>query len=267
MKIGVCVKKVPPSDVRMVISDDGSSVDGSVYSRLEANPYDEHALEAAVALKDQGVASEVILITFDKPDKPTEKQIISFLGCGADRAVIVSNDELGESELDALGVAKVLKAVVDEEGIQAVFCGQQSTDGNSAAVPAMLAELLQWPYCPLITKLECEDEEFTVWTDIGAGSRAVIKTSAPSLFSCDKGLNKPRSPKLKERLNAKKKPRAVKSLSDLGLSVDDLAAHTVQQNWTLPTKRDSCKFIDLNDSPQTAVNELVRLLREEAKVI
>ena len=63
MKIGVCVKKVPPSDVRMVIADDGSSVDDSVYSRLEANPYDEHALEAAVALKDQGIASEVVLIT------------------------------------------------------------------------------------------------------------------------------------------------------------------------------------------------------------
>ena len=73
MKIGVCVKKVPP-DVRMVIADDGSSVDDSVYSRLEANPYDEHALEAAVALKDQGIASEVVLITFDKADNPLKSR-------------------------------------------------------------------------------------------------------------------------------------------------------------------------------------------------
>ena len=90
MKIGMC-QESSPSDVRMVIADDGSSVDDSVYSRLEANPYDEHALEAAVALGPRHASWGCSIL--DKADKPTEKQVM-FFRCGADRAIIVSNEEL-----------------------------------------------------------------------------------------------------------------------------------------------------------------------------
>ena len=213
MKIGVCMKQVPSSEARITVSDPQKGVDDSVYSRMVMNVYDEFALEEAVQLKERGIATEVIVFTIDKSG--VESQLRGALAIGADRAVQI--DSAGIENADCLGVAQVLSAALKEEEVQIVMCGKQSIDGDNAQVPAMIAEFLDWSQVSMISKLEIDGEDFKAHKDIGGGSKAVIAGTLPAVFSCDKGLNKPRFPKLKQKLAAKKKPIDVKSVSDFGL--------------------------------------------------
>ena len=119
------------------------------------------------------------------------------------------------------------------------MCGKQSIDGDNAQVPAMIAEFLNWSQVSMISKLEIDGEDFQAHKDIGGGSKAVIAGTLPAVFSCDKGLNKPRFPKLKQKLAAKKKPIDVKSVSDFGLEASEINQALVQEtNWSLPTQRE-----------------------------
>ena len=263
MKIGVCMKQVPSSEARISVSDPQKGVDDSVYSRMVMNVYDEFALEEAVQLKERGVATEVIVFTIDKAN--VESQLRGALAIGADRAVRIDSE--GVENADCLGIAQILAAALKEEDVQIVMCGKQSMDGDNAQVPAMIAELMDWTQVSVVSKLEVDGDDFTAHKDIGGGSKAVISGTLPAVFSCDKGLNKPRFPKLKQKLAAKKKPIDVKTVSDLGLDAGELNQPLVQEtNWSLPTQREECKFIDGSDV-NAAVAELLSLLKNEAKVL
>lgn len=265
MKIGVCIKPVPNSDARITIADSGNGVDKSVYSKLMINTYDECAIEAAVQLKKQGVADEVVILTVRKNEKSTKDQMVTALAKGADRAVVVDDTDFAGA--DCLGVSRVLVAAAQKEGVEVLFCGKQSMDGDNAQVPSMLGELLDWVTVPVISKLEVDGNEFTAHKDLGSGTTAIVKGEFPAVFSCDKNLNKPRNPNLKAKMAAKKKPIEYLSLGDVGLSVDDISSSGVAEvNWTLPPKRGECKFIDA-DNVDTAVTELLSLLKNEAKVL
>jgi electron transfer flavoprotein beta subunit len=262
VKIGVCIKQVPPSDSRITIAN-AAEVDASVYSKLGINPYDEFALEEAVRLKDQGMADSVIVFTFDSR-KDADKQIRMALAKGADEAVKISDDAVAKA--DCLGIARALAAAVQKEGVEMVFCGKQAIDGDNAQVPGMLAELLGWAQATSISKLELDGRDFKAWREIGGGSKGIISGSVPVVFSCDKGLNEPRFVKLKERMAAKKKPLRTVGLADLGLDASQIGTATIEEtNWGLPPQRASCKFIE--GEPKAAVGELIQLLREEAKVL
>ena len=265
MKIGVCIKPVPNSDVRISVAGSGNGVDASVYSKLIINTYDECAIEAAVQLKKQGLAEEVIVFTVRKNEKSTKDQMITAMAKGADRAVVV--DDADFTGADCLGVSKVLAAVAQKEGVEVLFCGKQSMDGDNAQVPSMLGELLDWATVPVISKLEVDGTDFTAHKDLGSGTTAIVKGTFPTVFSCDKNLNKPRNPNLKAKMAAKKKPIDYLTLSDLGLGVDDIATPSVAEiNWTLPPERGECKFIDAGNV-DAAVGELLSLLKNEAKVL
>lgn len=265
MKIGVCIKPVPNSDARITIAGSGDGVDSSVYSKLMINTYDECAIEAAVQLKKQGVAEEVVILTVRKNEKSTKDQMVTALAKGADRAVVVDDSDF--TGADCLGVSRVLVAAAQKEGVQAIFCGKQSMDGDNAQVPSMLGELLDWVTVPVISSLEVEGTEFTAHKDLGSGTTAVVKGEFPAVFSCEKNLNKPRNPNLKAKMAAKKKPIEYLSLGDLDLSADDVSTTGVSEvNWTLPPKRGECKFIDAGNL-DSAVTELLSLLKNEAKVL
>jgi len=131
----------------------------------------------------------------------------------------------------------------------------------------MIAEFLGWNQVSVVSKLEIDGDSFNAHKDIGGGSKAVISGTLPAVFSCDKGLNKPRFPKLKEKLAAKKKPIDSKTVSELGLDASEINQALVQEtNWSLPTQREECKFIDGSDV-NAAVAELLSLLKNEAKVL
>lgn len=265
MKIGVCIKPVPNSDARISVAGSGNGVDASVYSKLMLNTYDECAIEAAVQLKQQGVAEEVIIFTVRKNEKSTKDQMITALAKGGDRAVVVDDSDF--TGADCLGISQVLAAIAQKEGVEVLFCGKQSMDGDNAQVPSMLGELLDWATVSVISNLEVDGTDFTAHKDLGSGTTAIVKGAFPAVFSCDKNLNKPRNPNLKAKMAAKKKPIEYLTLGDLDVSADDVSAAGVSEvNWTLPPQRGECKFIDAGNV-DSAVAELLSLLKNEAKVL
>jgi electron transfer flavoprotein beta subunit len=154
------------------------------------------------------------------------------------------------------------------EGVDIVLAGKQAVDGDRSQVPAMIAELLDWPQMLDLAKLEIEGTSVKGWCNAGGGSRDVVATELPVVLTADKELNEPRYPSLRNIMMAKRKKIKVMSLADLGLSagqVGSAAAQVVENNWTLPPQREQVHMLDGN-GPDSA-RELVRLLREDAKVI
>jgi electron transfer flavoprotein beta subunit len=264
VNIGICMKKVPSSDSRIVIRGEGEAIDTSTFNKYEINPYDEFAIEEAVRLKDAGLADKIIAFTID--DSSAQSFLLQALAKGADEAVLISDEILNGS--DCLAVAEVLAAAIRQADISLAFCGKQSIDGDNAQVPIMVAELLGWGQANVVTKFELEDNTYKAWSDIGGGNRGVISGELPVVITCDKGLNEPRFVKLKDRMKAKKKPLKTLSVSDLGVDeslVGSGASKVSEGNWSLPPQRAECQFLE--GDTQTVVSELVRLLREEEKVL
>ncbi|MEC7984693.1 MAG: electron transfer flavoprotein subunit beta/FixA family protein [Myxococcota bacterium] len=258
MKAGVCIKLVPSLEGQISISDPSKGVDTG--SKLIINPYDEHALEEAVSLKEKGVFESVTAYIISS-DKKSLSQIRTALARGADSAVHINDPSLNNA--DGLLISSLLSAAMKEDEIQVVFCGKQSIDGDSSQIPPMIAEHMDCAQATAISKLEIEGENFKAWRDIGGGNKGLVSGSIPAVFSCDKVLNNPRFIKLKDRTKAKKKP--VKTITAGDLGIDASGAVVSYSNWGLPSRKEECRFIE--GDTQTAVAELVRLLREEAKVI
>jgi electron transfer flavoprotein beta subunit len=264
MNIGICIKRVPASDSRIMVTSDGSAIDTSSFNKYEINPYDEFVIEEAVSLKDAGKADKVIVYTID--GKEGEGILRSALAQGADSAVLIKDVALSGS--DCLGIATALAAAVKEDDISLLFCGKQAIDGDNAQVPIMIAEILGWGHANTVTKFEIDGETYKAWCELGSGSRGIIQGDVPAVITCDKGLNKPRFPKLKERMKAKKKPLKVVDIAALGVDSEMVGASNTryeETHWQLPPQREECQFIE--GDVQSAVSELIRRLREDVKVL
>jgi len=264
VKIGVCLKQVPATDTRIKINADGTGIVTDEV-KWEVNPYDEFALEAALQLKEAGKASEVVILTVGGPD--SEQRIKDGLARGADSAVRLDDPAFAGS--DSLGIAKVLAAGAQKAEVGLILCGKQAIDGDSSQVPAMVAEFLDWAQITDISNLELEGDRLTAHRASGAGNKDVIQAALPVVLSCDKGLNTPRFASLRGIMMAKRKKIEVWSAADLGVDTSQVgggAAKLVEQGMSLPPARPSGRMIE-GGSVGEKVNELVRLLREEAKVL
>lgn len=264
MKVGVCLKQVPATDTRIRINatENGILTDDV---KWEINPYDEFALEEAIRLKAAKVATEIIIFTLG--DAGSEQRIRDGLARGADRAVRMDDPAFAGS--DALGKARILAAALKAEGVSLVLTGRQSVDTDQSSTPGMIAELLGFAQACWVDKLVIDAKgSFTADRAAGGGLRERVSGSLPAVISCDKGLNEPRYATLPGIMAAKKKVIAVKNAGDLGLSAAQVgagAALVVESGYGLPPARPAGRI--LGGSPEQAVAELVRLLREEAKVI
>jgi len=267
MKIGVCIKRVPATDTRIKINDPTAGVDLSDVT-WKVNPYDEFAMEQALLFCEAGVASEVVLLTVGGADADSQvREGLARGKRGMDASKAIRLDDPTFEGSDALGVAKILAAAVKKEGIGLVLTGKQAVDGDSAQVPAMLAELLGWPQVLEVDAIEVSGETIRAWRPAGGGKREIVEVPLPAVISCDKGLNTVRYPTLPGIMMAKKKPIEVLGAADLGLEggVGSASALVHESNWSLPVARPAGRILE-GDNP-TVVKELVRLLREEAKVI
>lgn len=260
MKIGVCLKQVPATDSRVVINATGTGVITNDV-KWEINPYDEYALEEGVRQKQAGKATEVVLFTVGGVE--TEQRLRDALARGADRVVRIEDPALAGS--DTLGYARALAAAAKAEDVGVLLCGRQAVDGDNGAVPAMIAEILGWSQVSWIDKLGIEGGNFTANRAAGSGSKEVVTGSLPAIFTCDKGLNEPRMAKLPDIMAAKKKPIVVKNLAALGLDAGAVAPLVIEDAMTLPPARPAGR--KLTGDAASVAHELVRLLREEAKVI
>src|SRR5690242_1906861 len=250
MKIAVCIKRVPDSETRVKIAPDAKSIDEAGVKFI-LNPYDEFAVEEALRRKEKAGAGEVVVIALGPA--AAQETIRTALAMGADRGVLLQADRL---PADGLEAANALAAELKTGGFDLILFGKMAIDDYNHQVGPMVAELLDLPCVTTVAHLEIEGRKGTAEREIEGGVE-VVEFPLPAVLTTDKGLNEPRYPALKGIMAAKKKPLEVKPV-DAGAGALEILA------LTPPPERQAGKIIGEGSA---AVPELVRLLREEAKVL
>ncbi len=250
MKIAVCIKRVPDSETRVKVANDGRSLDEAGVKFI-LNPYDEFAVEEALRRKEAAGAGEVAVIAVGTA--ASQETIRTALAMGADRGVLLQADAV---PADGLAVARALAAELQDGGYDLILCGKMAIDDQSYQVGPMLAERLGLPCVTAVTTLSLEGGKGVAEREIEGGVE-VVEFPLPAVVTADKGLNEPRYPALKGIMAAKKKPLAVKPFDGgtVGVAVTGMG---------LPAERQEGRIVG---EGAAAVPELVRLLREEAKVL
>ncbi len=211
MKILVPVKRVIDYNVRPRVKADGSGVD-LANVKMSMNPFDEIAVEEAIRLKEKGHASEIVAVSIG-PAKAQET-LRTALAMGADRAILIETDDA----VEPLGVAKLLKAVFEEEQPGLVVMGKQAIDDDSNQTGQMLAALIGRPQGTFASKVEVEGDSVTVTREVDAGLETV-RLTLPAIVTTDLRLNEPRYASLPNIMKAKSKPLAVKTAADYGVDI------------------------------------------------
>lgn len=263
MKVGVLLKQVPDTDTRIRLNGSSNGIETNDIKWV-MNPYDEFALEEALKLRTAKVATEVIIISL--AGASADQNIRDGLARGANRAVRLEDPAFAGS--DALGRARILAAAIKAEGVELVLTGRQAIDSDQSATGAMVAEILGWSQATWVDRLQVEGKHFVADRAAGGGVRERVRGSLPAVITADKGLNTPKFATLPNIMAAKKKEIAVKNAAAIGLDVSTVgagAAIAVEGTYSLPPARPAGKII--GGDAATAVKELVRLLRDEAKVI
>lgn len=258
MEILVLLKQVPATESMIAIADDGVTIktDGLKYV---INPYDELAVEEALKIRE--AQGGTVTIVTAGPAKATEA-IRTALAMGADKGVLV---DPGDIPCDGLSVAKILAAAVKEMPCDLIIAGHRAVDDDNFQVGPAVAELLGMPNISMVIKEEIADGKITCTCTVEGGTKDV-EAQLPALISTQRGLNEPRYASLPGIMKAKKKPLETKSLADLGLDADGLAAKAVIKALRKQAERQGGKIIE-GDSVQAKVAELVKALHEDAKVI
>lgn len=226
------------------------------------NPYDEYALEEAIRIKENHGA-DVTVVTVGPPR--AEQALRTALALGADEAVLVEESSLTENGFaDEYTVSKVLAAFARRTPFDIILCGNATVDGGSSQTGPRVAEILDIPHIPAVTKLEIDGGRVRVQRDV-EGDAVIIEASMPVLVTAQQGLNEPRYPTLPGVMRAKKKEIARLTAADLGLEAAQIKAGTEPVEYFLLSTRRAGKV--LSGEPAEQAEELVRLLREEAKAI
>ena len=211
MKILVPVKRVIDYNVRPRVKADGSGVD-LANVKMSMNPFDEIAVEEAIRLKEQGVATEIVAVSIG-PAKAAET-LRTALAMGADRAILVESEEA----VEPLGVAKLLKAIVDEEQPGLVVMGKQAIDDDSNQTGQTLASLWGGPQRTFASKVAVDGDHVTVTREVDGGLETV-RLALPAIVTTDLRLNEPRYASLPNIMKAKSKPLATKTPDDYGVDI------------------------------------------------
>jgi len=211
MKILVPVKRVIDYNVKPRVKMDGTGVD-LTNVKMSMNPFDEIAVEEAIRLKEKGTASEIVAVSVG-PQK-AQDTLRTALAMGADRAILIQTDQ----EVEPLAVAKLLKAVVDEEQPGIVLLGKQAIDDDSNQTGQMLAALSGRPQGTFASKVEIKGEAVEVTREVDGGLETVSLT-LPAIVTTDLRLNEPRYASLPNIMKAKTKPMASKTPQDYGVDI------------------------------------------------
>ncbi len=211
MIILVAVKRVVDYNVRVHPKADGSGVDTSNL-KMSMNPFDEIAVEEALRLKEQGLASEVVLVSLGGP--ACQETIRAGLAMGADRGMHVDTD----GDLQPLDVARLLKAIADRQGPGLILLGKQAIDDDANQTGQMLAALLGWGQGSFACELKLEDDSALVTRETDSGTQT-LRLKLPAVVTTDLRLNEPRYAKLPDIMKARKKPMETLTPGDLGVAL------------------------------------------------
>ncbi|GAB4374807.1 MAG: electron transfer flavoprotein subunit beta [Calditrichia bacterium] len=249
MNIAVCVKHVPDSETRPRIAESGTEIQKEGVKWV-VNPYDEYAIEEALRLTEKH-GGEVTVISLGPAE--IEPTIRAALAMGAHKAIRINATK---NPSDPLVIAKALSEVLKDKNFDLIFFGKQAIDDDMVQVPQMVGEALGLPCVTMIVKLELEGDTARVMREI-EGGKEELTFKLPAVLSAQKGLNEPRYRSLKGIMMAKKIPIEV---VELPLDSEQIVIESLQY----PPQKQPGKIVG---EGAEAVPELVRLLREEAKVI
>ena len=249
MKVLVAVKRVVDYNVKVRVKADNSGVD-LANVKMSMNPFCEIGVEEAIRLKEKGIATEVVAVSIGPV--AAQEQLRTALALGADRAILVETAE----ELSSLAVAKLLKAVVDQEQPQLIMLGKQAIDSDNNQTGQMLGALTGYAQGTFASKVEVAGDKVNVTREIDGGLQTVA-LNLPAIVTTDLRLNEPRYASLPNIMKAKKKPLETITPESLGVST----ASTVN---TLKVEAPATRSAGIKVKD---VAELVEKLKNEAKVI
>jgi len=250
MKIAVCVSHVPDTATKVKVGADQKTIDPSGVTYI-VNPYDEFAIEEALKMKEKfGGESEVTAISVGSD--ANKETIRKALAMGVDKGILLKD----ENRRDSFSISKALAAEIKSQGFELVFCGKQSVDYDNSAVPQLTAELLEFSCVTVVVSLNIDGNKVTAEREV-EGGKEVVETELPVIIGAQKGLNEPRYASLKGIMASKKK------------IIEEKPAASAEQfaeviSMKKPPEKQPGRILGTDKS---AVPELVRLLREEAKVI
>ena len=249
MKILVAIKRVVDPGARVHPLSSGGGMD-IANARMSINPFCEIAVEEAVRLKEQGVASEVVVASIGT--LAVQEQLRGALALGADRALHINT----EYNLEPLAIAKVLQRLVAQEQPQLVLLGKQSIDNDNNQTGQMLAALCGYPQGTFASHIDCKAGEVWVTRELDGGLQTLALT-LPAVITTDLRLNQPRFPIMLNIMKARQKPLSVIPLESLEV---DVQPRLQTLSVAAPTLRQPGIKVG-------SVAELVDKLRLEAKVL
>ncbi|MCX6173354.1 MAG: electron transfer flavoprotein subunit beta/FixA family protein [Ignavibacteriales bacterium] len=248
MKIAVCVSHVPDTAAKINIGSDGKTLDPNGVTFI-VNPYDEFAVEEALKTKEK-IGGETVAISLGgNANKETLRKVLAM---GIDNAVLLKDD----SYRDSFSVAKALAEEIKAQNAELVFFGKQSVDFDNSVVGQLTAEILGYNCISVVVSFLLDGNKITCEREI-EGGKEIVETTLPALITAQKGLNDPRYASLKGIMASKKKEILEKQPAAVNNSVEIISMKK-------PSPKQAGKILGTDE---TAVPELVRLLREEAKVI
>ncbi len=217
MKILVPIKRAIDYTVKIRVKSDLSGVEQNNV-KMSINPFDEIAVEEAVRLKEQGKASEIIVVTIGPA--AAQDVVRSAMAMGADRGILIETAlaiDLGG--IEPLMVAKLLKIMIEKESPNLVIMGKQAIDDDSNQTAQMLSALVNWPLASYASQLTCLDGGLIeVAREIDGGAERV-RLSLPAIVSADLRLNTPRYAALPNIMKARQKPLATLKAEELGVDL------------------------------------------------
>lgn len=250
MKIAVCVSHVPDTATRIKIAADRKSIDPAGVTYI-LNPYDEFAIEEALKIKEK-LGSDNIVYAISVGSDANKETIRKALAMGVDEGILLKDD----SPRDSFGIAKALSEEIKSLGCEIVLLGKQSVDFDNSITGQITAELLNYNCIPVVVDLKLEGNKVIAEREI-EGGREIVEGELPIVITAQKGLNEPRYASLKGIMAAKKKNIIEKPAADYNMLTETI-------DMSLPASKQAGRILGTDSS---AVPELVKLLREEAKVI
>ena len=249
MKVLVPIKRVVDYNVKIRVKSDNSGVELSNV-KMSMNPFDEIAVEEAIKLKESGTVSEIVVLSIGP--QQSQETIRTALAMGADRGVLIKTDEL----VEPLNVAKLIKALSDEESPDLIILGKQAIDDDSNQTGQMLAALLGWSQGTFASELKINGGKASVTREIDGGLQT-LEIKLPSIITTDLRLNEPRYASLPNIMKAKKKPIDEKLPEDYGVEISPMLEILKVSE---PAQREAGIKVE-------TVEELVNKLKNEAGVI
>jgi len=255
VNIMVFIKQVADSEARIVISGDHSSLE--IENKYAVNFFDEFAVEEALRIKEKIKESIVTVVSYGSPK--VSEALKTAIAMGADRAFLIE----GDSGEDPLYKAEVLSAFAKKEGFDLILAGRQAIDDECAAIGPMAAELLTIPHISAVTKLDILEGKVLAEHD-AEGGKETVEATLPALITTQKGLNEPRVPLITGVMKAMKTTVPVINPDSLNIPQEASRVHIL--SYEAPPKRPPVKIAE-GATPEEKVKNLIRLLKEEARVL